>query len=55
MVQEVLKYGDANKVGPMAIEIRMKMYETLVVPTIFANIETWGVIKENEMKELKGI
>ena len=26
-----------------------------MVPTVFASIESWGVIKENEMKKLEGI
>ena len=55
MIQEILKYGDINKVGEMALEVRFKIYETIVVPTIFSNIETWGVIKEEEMEELEKI
>ena len=39
----------------MALQVRFKIYETVVVPTVFANIETWGAIQENEMKELEGI
>ena len=31
------------------------MYETVVVPTLFANIETWSQINEKEWKVLEGI
>lgn len=55
MMHEIMKYGDTNKVGQMALEIRLKIYETVVVPTIFANVETWSHIKEAEIKELEGI
>ena len=55
MVQEILKYGDESKVGTMALEVRLKIFETVVVPTIFANVETWGSIKEEEIKELERI
>ena len=55
MIHEILKYGNVGKVGDMALEVRLKIYETVVVPTIFANIETWGTIKERDIKELEGI
>ncbi|MEL6606459.1 MAG: reverse transcriptase domain-containing protein, partial [Cyanobacteria bacterium J06614_10] len=55
MIQEILKYGDNNKVGKMALEVRLKIYETVVVPTLFANVETWSTITEKEMDELENI
>ena len=44
-----------NKVGNMAIEVRLKIYETVVIPTLFANIETWSSITDTEMMELERI
>ena len=55
MIHEIRKYGDVGRVGKMALAVRIKIYETVVVPTVFANVETWGIIKEKEMKELEGI
>ena len=53
LLREILKYGDERKVGEMAIEVRQKIYETVVVSTLFANIETWSEINEKDSKELE--
>ena len=53
MLHEILRYGDKEKVGNMALEVRIKIYETVVVPTLFANIETWGRVSEKDLKELE--
>ena len=55
LIYEIMKYGSYGRVGNMALPVRTKIYETVVVPTVFANIESWGVIQENDMKELEGI
>ena len=55
MLHEILRYGNKEKVGNMALEVRIKIYETVVVPTLFANIETWGKISEKDLKQLEGI
>ena len=55
LIREIKKFGDVNKVGELALEVRHKIYETVVVPTLFANIETWSQIKEKEMKELESM
>ena len=39
----------------MSLQVRFKIYETVVVPTVFSNIETWGIMQENEVKELESI
>ena len=54
-IKEIKKYGDVNKVGEIAIEVRLKIYEMVVVPTLYANIETWSHIKEAERNELEKI
>ena len=53
LLKEIRKYGDVNKVGKMALEVRKKVYETVVVPTLFANTETWSNVTENELNELE--
>ena len=53
LLKEIKRYGDERKVGNMALEVRQKIYETVVVPTLFANIETWSKISETEIKELE--
>ena len=54
-LREIKKYGDVRRVGRMALEIRQKIYETVVVPTLFANIETWSHISDMEIKELENL
>ena len=54
-ISEIKRYGDVNQVGELALEVRMMIYETVVVLTLFANIETWSQINEKEWKVLEGI
>ena len=54
-LKEVRRYGDEGKVGNLALEVRLKIYETVVVPTLFANIETWSNIAEKEYKEMESM
>ena len=42
-------------VGGLALEVWQKIYETVVVPTLFANLETWSTISENERKKLENM
>ena len=55
LLKEIKKYGDEGKVGTLALEVRVKIYETVVIPTLFANIETWSYIKEKEYTELESM
>ena len=54
-LKEIKRYGNENIVGGLALEVRQKIYETVVVPTLFANVETWSTISENERKELENM
>ena len=54
-LKEILKYGDEGKVGELALEVRQKIYETVVIPNLFANIETWSKVEEKEFKELENM
>ena len=55
LLKEIRKYGDERQVGNLALDVRKKIYETVVVPTLYANIETWSYISEKEMKELESM
>ena len=55
VLREIKRYGDESKVGMLALEVRKKIYETVVVPTLFANVETWSTVNENERKELESM
>lgn len=53
LLRDIRKFGDVKKVGNMALHMRKKNYETVVVPTLFSKTETWSNIKENELNELE--
>ena len=55
LLKEIKNYGDEGKVGKLALEVRQKIYETVVVPTLYANVETWSEISDKEAKELENM
>ena len=55
MSREVRRYGDECIVGNEAIRTRIKLYQTIVVPSIFHNIETWSNISKKEINELESV
>ena len=55
LLKEIKNYGDEGKVGKLALEVRQKIYETVVVPTLYANVETWSEIDDKEAKELENM
>lgn len=48
-------YGNEYIIGKYALEIRIKIYKTIVIPTVYHNIQTWSNISKSELKELEGI
>ena len=50
-----MKWGSYNEVGDHAIEVRLMMYETIVIPIILNNVETWGEIKKSNEEKLEKI
>ena len=55
LVNKVKYYGDPYKVGHLALQVRLTIYNLTVIPTIFTNIETWSTVTEKEIEELEKI
>ena len=54
-IKKIKTYGNQYNLGKFAIATRLKIYKTVIVPTIFHNIETWSNISKSEMEELEKI
>lgn len=52
-ISEIKRYGSSYKFGNMAMQVRMKIYETMVFPTIFYGIETWSRTTKNEKEKIE--
>ena len=48
-------YGNENIIGKYALTTRIKIYKTVVRPTIFHNIEGWSIINKKNIEELENI
>ena len=46
-------YGDPYKVGDLALQVRLVIYISTVIPTLFTNIETWSTITSKEIDQLE--
>ena len=52
-IKQIKIYGNENLIGKHAMTTRLKIYKTMVIPTIYHNVETWNNISKKEMKELE--
>ena len=41
MIKEMMRYGVQNVVGDKALYVRLTIMETMIMPTILNNTETW--------------
>ena len=53
LINQIKTYRSIYKVGDLAIEIRFKIYKTVIIPTLFHNVETWSNITKKEIKDLE--
>ena len=54
-IRQIKVYGNEFKLGKYALITRIKIYKTVVIPTIYHNIETWSNINKKEMEQLEQI
>ena len=54
-IQQIKHYGNEFKIGDYALPTRLKIYNVVVVPTAFHNIETWSRISKTELERLEAI
>ena len=53
MIVQMKYYGDTYKVGNMAFQVRLEIFESTVIPTIYHNVETWSKITGKEIEKLE--
>ena len=53
MISKIKQYGDSHKVGHLALQVRLQIYNSTVIPTIYTNIETWSKVTNKEMEQLE--
>ena len=54
-IKQIKIYGNEGVIGKYAMLTRLKIYKTIIIPTIYHNIEAWSNINKTEMKELEEI
>ena len=54
-IKQIKIYGNERVIGKYAMLTRIKIYKTIVIPTIYHNVEAWSNINKTEMKELEEI
>ena len=53
IISQIKYYGDSYKVGNMVYQVRMQIFESTVVQTIYHNVETWSKITKKEIEQLE--
>ncbi len=54
-ITELKRYGNPYQVGKLAIEIRIKLYKTVVFPSVYYAMETWSNVTKKELEEIEKI
>ena len=54
-IKQTKFYGNEYRLGKYTLLTRIKIYKTMIIPTIYHNIETWSRISKKELNELEGI
>ena len=55
MITTTKRVGASEEVGIMAVQTRLKLYETTMIPSILYNIEACAKLADKEIKELEKI
>ena len=45
-IKQIKFYGNEYKLGKSTLITRLKIYKTVIIPTIFYNVETWSNINK---------
>ena len=54
-VAQIKFYGDPYKVGNMAFQVRIQIFQSTVIPTIYHDIEAWSKISKKDIEKLDKI
>ena len=52
-IQKTKQHGNEFKIGRFAISARIKIYKSIIVKTMYYNVEAWSNITKTEMEELE--
>ena len=53
--REISSVGAKHQVGKEEIRVKLKLYDTCLMPALLYGLEAWGGIDENEMNEIEKI
>ena len=53
MIGRVKYYGDPYKVGHMALQVRLTIYKSTIIHSVYTNVETWSKISKKEIEQLE--
>ena len=54
-IKQIKIYGNEHVVGKYAMVTRLKIYKTIVLPTLYYNVEAWSNISKSELRKLEEI
>ena len=54
-VQKIKEYGNEHKIGKYAMKARIRIYQGVVVPTMYHLVETWSNITKSDWEELESM
>ena len=54
-IAQIKFYGDPYKVGNMALQVRIQIFQSTVIPTIYHDIEAWSKIGKRDIEKLDKI
>ena len=53
--REIKAIGSKSRVGPAEMKVKIKLFETCLMPAIIYGLEVWGRITAKEMKEISKV
>ena len=53
MIQRIKRYGSIEKVGKLSLQVRLKLLETVVMPTILYGTEIFTNITKEEYQQIQ--
>ena len=54
-IRQIKFYGNEYILGKYTLLTRIKIYKTVIIPTIYHNIETWSKMSKKELNQLENI
>ena len=54
-IQKIKEYGNEYKIGKYAMKARIRIYQGVVIPTMYHLVETWSNISKSDWEELESM